>query len=151
MGNLMVRTTKAQREAESFRARVIELLADPDWLYFEPIRDWVAKLAARDPRFGYSPAERAAVSRIIAARTPFDAWDAYSVEELIAAASRYIADFSYEDELFVKELQARNCKMLRLEDMRQLVGICRLSGVVIARFKPDIDATFEDAAQVNWE
>jgi len=140
----MARTTKAQREAEAFRARIIELLADPDWLYYERIQGWLEKLARRDPRFGYSPAERAAVARIIAARTPFDGWDGYSVPELITSASRYIADFSYEDELFVKELQARNCTMLRLDDMRQVVGICRLSGVDITRFKPDIDSIFRE-------
>jgi hypothetical protein len=142
----MARTTKAQREAETIRARIIELLADPDWLNYEHVQEWLHKLARRDPRLGYSPAERDAVSRIIAARTPFEAWDEYSVKELITAASRYIADFSYEDEQFLKKLQARNCTALHLGDMRQLVGLARLAGVDIARFKPDIDIIFDEAA-----
>ena len=145
-GNQMARTTKAQREAEAFRARIIELLADPDWLNHEHVHEWLQKLSRRDPRLGYSPAERAAVARIIAARTPFEAWDEYSVKELITAAARYIADFSYEDELFLKELQTRNCTALRLEDMRQLVGLARVAGVEVARFKPDVDRIFDEAA-----
>lgn len=142
----MARTTKAQREAEHFHERITALLSDPDWLYYEHIRGWLEKLSKRDPRFGYSTAERAAVARVFAARSLFEEWAGYSVSELITAAARYIADFSYEDELFVKELQSRNCTMLRLDDMRQLVGICRLSGIDIPRFRPDIDTIFDEAA-----
>lgn len=145
-GNLMARTTKAQREAAQFCARIVELLAEPDWLNYEHVRRWLTKLAERDPRLSYSAAEHDAVSRIVAARTPFETWDEYSVRELITAASRYVADFSYEDELFLKELQARNCTALHLGDMRQLVGLARLAGVDVARLKPDIDRVFEEAA-----
>ena len=122
----MARTTKsAARGGTLSRADNRAPSSDPDWLYYERIRGWLEKLSKRDPRFGYSTAERAAVARVFAARSLFEEWAGYSVSaELITAAARYIADFSYEDELFVKELQSRNCTMLRLDDMRQLVGIC---------------------------
>jgi hypothetical protein len=101
----MGRTTKAQRETERFRLRVIALLAEPDWFGYEHVRQWLEKLLQYLDRRPSTEAEKAAVERIIAARTPFVGWGGFAVPELIAAAAMYIADFSYEDESFLKELQ----------------------------------------------
>ncbi len=141
----MSRHTKAQRESDRFRARIEALLAEPDWFGYEHIRHWLQKLLQRDRRLEYTEAERAALSRIVAARTPFLEWDGYGIAELIAAASKYIADFSYEDELFLKELQSRKAEQLFLSDMKQLVGLCHLAGLDLMRFKPEVD-TYEEAA-----
>lgn len=142
----MSRATKAQREADLLRERIIALLAEPyDWLNYEHIYNWLQKLLKRDREDGYTPAERAAVARIIVARTPFNDWGGYSVSELIAAALIYVADFSYEDELFLKDLEARRPTRLALVDMKHLVGLCRCAGLDIPRFEPEIDA-FDEAA-----
>jgi hypothetical protein len=142
----MARTTKAQREADRFRQRIIALLAEPDdWRHYEHIRHWLQKLLQRDHGCVYTPAERAAVVRIIAARTPFEGWGGYSIPELITAALRYVADFSYEDEIFLKELEARPATRLPLVDMGQLVGLCRIAGVDLPKFRPEVDA-YEEAA-----
>jgi hypothetical protein len=142
----MPRTTKAQREADLFRHRIVELLEEPhDWLHYEHIRHWLQELLQRDRNNGYTPAERAAVARIIAARTPFEGWGDYRVPELIVAALRYVADFSYEDEIFLKELDARGATRLALVDMKQLVALCRCSGVDLPRFRPEVD-TLDEAA-----
>lgn len=142
----MSRTTKAQREADLLRERIIALLAEPyDWLDFEHIYDWLQKLLKRDREDGYTPAERAAVARIIVARTPFEGWGGYSVSELIAVALMYLADFSYEDELFLKNIEARHTTRLALVDMKHLVSLRRYAGLDIPRFAPDID-TFDEAA-----
>lgn len=117
------------------------MLADPnDWHGYESQRRWLQKLL--DPEHGdvYTPAGRAAVVRIIAARTPFEGWDGYSVPELIAAAMKYVADLGYEDELFLKELEARSAARLRLGDMGYLIGLCRVTGLDIRRFDRPVDA-----------
>ena len=142
----MPRITKAQREADHFRQRIIALLEEPDdWLRYEHIDHWLQKLLQRDRNDGYTPGERAAVARIIAARTPFEGWGGYSVPELTTAALRYAADFSYEDEIFLKELEARGATRLALIDMKQLVALCRCAGVDLPRFTPDVDALDEAA------
>jgi hypothetical protein len=142
----MSRMTKAQREADLLRERIIVLLAEPyDWLDYEHIYNWLQKLLKRDRKDGYTPAERAAVARIIVARTPFEEWGGYSVPELIAAALMYMADFSYEDELFLKDIEARRPTRLALVDMKHLVGLCRYAGIEIPRFAPEIDS-FDEAA-----
>jgi hypothetical protein len=121
------------REAERFQLRIVALLEDPhDWLGYEHIRSWLHKLLRRKADEGYTPPERAAVARIIAARTPFEGWGDYTVQELVRAALRYAADFSYDDELFLKELEARHPTRLCLDDMRP-------------RFNPEVD-TLDEAA-----
>lgn len=142
----MARTSKAQSEIDRFRERIIALLEEPhDWLGYEHIDNWLRKLLRRDPGDDYTLAERAAVARIIVARTPFDGWGGYSVAELIAAALRYVADFSYEDELFLHDLNARGVTRLALVDMKQLVGLCRYAGMDLPRFRPEVD-TLDEAA-----
>jgi len=122
------------------------LLEEPDdWLYYEHIRRWLKKLTERELNDGYTPAERAAVARIIAARTPFEGWGGYSVPELITAALRYVADFTYEDEIFLKELEARGATRLALIDMRQLLALCDCAGVGLPKFRPRVDAWDEAA------
>jgi len=113
---------KALSEADEVRARIANVLADPDWHGYEAQRHWLQKLLDPDHSDVYTSAERAAVSRIIAARTPFESWDGYSVPELIAAAMKYVADLNYEDELFLKELEAHRAIRLRLGDMRYLIS-----------------------------
>lgn len=98
----MARTTKAQREAERLRLRVVALLAEPDWSGYEHVHHWLERLQRDLDRRAATEAERAAVEKVIAARTPFMEWDGYTVPELIAAAAVYVADFSYEDECFLK-------------------------------------------------
>lgn len=140
------RTTKAQRELDQFRARITALISEPDgWDLYEHIRGWLKELLKRPRAEDYSPAERAAVHRIIAARTPFEGWGGFSVPELIKAALRYAADFGYDDEIFLKDLAARNVTQLRLGDMGSLVGLCRMAGVELPRFKPEIDE-YDEAA-----
>jgi hypothetical protein len=142
----MARITKARRESDRFRERVSALLEEPyDWLHYEHVRHWLKKLLQRDSDYVYTPAERAALARIIAARTPFEGWGGYSVSELIVAALRYAADFSYDDELFLKDLETRKATRLALGDMRQLVSLCRLAGLDLPRFDPDVDR-FDEAA-----
>jgi hypothetical protein len=58
---------------------------------------------------------------------------------------RYAADFSYDDELFLKELEARHPTRLCLDDMRQLIALCRYAGVNLPRFNPEVD-TLDEAA-----
>jgi hypothetical protein len=141
----MARNTKAQREAERFRLRVVALLAELDWFGYEHIRRWLEKLLSFLDRRSATEDERAAVERIVAARTSFSDWDGYSVPELVTAAARYMADHSYEQECFLKELQERNATHLFLDDMRQLVDLCRMAGLDLARFRPEIEP-FEEAA-----
>ena len=72
----MARDTKAQREADQFRARIIELLTDSDWLD-EGVRHWLQKELQRERGYIYSERERAALNRIVAASTLFDGWGGY--------------------------------------------------------------------------
>lgn len=136
----MPRKTKVQREADQFRQRIEALLAEPDdWDGYEHIRQWLQKLLKRDDSYIYSVAEREAVGRIVAARTPFEGWGGYSVPELIVAAMRYVADGSYENELFLKELEARNATRLAWIDMNELLALSRLAGVELPKFRPVLD------------
>lgn len=126
---------KVLSETDEFQARVANVLADSDdWQGYEVHRRWLQKLLGPEHGEVYTPAERAAVGRIAAARTPFEGWGGYSVPELIAAAMKYVADLNYEDELFLKELEARGAIRLRLDDMRYLVGLCRVAGLDLIRF-----------------
>jgi hypothetical protein len=140
----MARVTKAQREADRFRARAAEVLNDPDWLD-EVVQRWLRKELQREPGYIYSEKEHAAMRRIIAASTLFEGWDGYTVLELVAAASRYVADYGYEYEKFVKELQASGRTKLRLGEMRDLVDLCRYAGLDVARFDPEVDS-YDEAA-----
>jgi hypothetical protein len=135
----MARRGKAQRETDRFRSRVSALLDEPDdWEYYEHIRGWLQKLLQPDRTEPYTPAERAAVERIIRARTPFDGWDGFSVPELLATALRYVADYSYEDEVFLTELEGRGVTRLRMGDIGHVVGLCRIAGLDLMRFNPDV-------------
>jgi hypothetical protein len=140
----MARITKAQREANRFRRRAAELLADPDWLE-EHVQHWLRKELQREDGYIYSEKEHAALGRIIAASTQFEGWGRYTVLELIAAASRYFTDYSYEDEIFIKELQTSGATKLRLREMGQLVGLARCAGEDVARFDPQVES-YDEAA-----
>ncbi len=77
----MMRPQKGS-EAELLRLRVAKLLAETDgWNGYEDQRKWLEALL--DPEHGdaYSLGKRAAVNRIIIARTLFDAWSGYSISE----------------------------------------------------------------------
>jgi|ERR1043166_1350960 hypothetical protein len=140
----MARLTKGQREAEYFRTRAAELLQDPDWLD-EEVQRWLSKELERERDYIYSEKEHAAMRRIIAASTLFDGWGGYTVPELIVAASKYVADYSYEEEMFVKRLQARGATKLRLGEMHQIVGLCRFAGFDLPRFDPEVEP-YDEAA-----
>lgn len=114
-----------QREDEQFRSQLRALLEEPDhWQDYQHIRDWIEKLLRRDPERAYTRAQREAVGRIIATRTPFVGWGGFSVPELIVAARKYVADYDYEDEIFLNELHERGATRLALFDMRRLIGLC---------------------------
>jgi len=134
----MQRTKKAQREADRLlREKIQTLLADySDWDDYEDQRRWLQKLAQRDESETFTEPEREAVERIWVARSRLlTGWDGYTVQELAVAASKYLADFSYESEEFVKELLARGTTRLGSRDMRWLVGLARTSGVDISAFR----------------
>jgi hypothetical protein len=46
--------------------------------------------------------------------------------------------------LFLNELDDRGVARLALVDMRRLIGLCRLDGLDLPRFKPAVDA-FDEA------
>jgi len=141
----MPRISKAQSESDRYRLRAARLAAGSSWRGYEAQREWLEKLLRYDPKRHFTEAEREAIDRIAAARTMFEGWGGYSVAELIKAASRYIADFSYEDELFLKELQAEAAEEICLDDMRQLLSLCRLAGLDLPRFRPVIELDGEAA------
>lgn len=101
------------------------MIEEPDhWQDYQHIRDWIEKLLRRDPERAYTRAQREAVGRIIATRTPFVGWGGFSVPELIVAARKYVADYDYEDEIFLNELHEKGATRLALFDMRRLIGLC---------------------------
>lgn len=140
----MARLTKEQRDANHFRARAEELLNDPDWMD-EEVQRWLRKELQREPGYIYSEKEHAALRRIIAASTVFEGWDGRTVPELLVTASNYVADCDYEEEMFVKELQARRATKLRLGEMHQLVRLCRVAGLDLPRFDPEVEP-YDEAA-----
>jgi hypothetical protein len=140
----MARLTKAQREAERFRAQAAQLLKDPDWLD-EEVQRWLKKELEREPDYIYSEKEHAAMQRITAASTLFEGWGDYSVSELIVAPSKYTADCSPEDEEFLDELKSNASTKLRLREMGRLVGLARFAGVPLPRFDPQVEPYDADA------
>jgi hypothetical protein len=137
----MARMTK--READEFRQKIKSILAEPQhWRGFEEQRRWLQKLLQREENY-YTQAERKAVDSIAFARTPFKGWAGYSVPELAKGALRYVADFGYDDELFLKE--AEHANQLVIGDMRALVGLCILAGMDVPRFNPGpMPSRFDD-------
>jgi hypothetical protein len=136
----MGKKAKGTQDSDDFRTKVTAVLSDRDgWEGYEAHLRWLKKLLSPDRGYAYTSAERAGLSRIKFARTPFEGWDGYSVPDLIAIALQYVADFDYEDELFLRELQARGARLLRIGDMRCLVGLCRIAGLDISRFDPELD------------
>jgi hypothetical protein len=135
-GAAMPRLSKERIKADLLRARVVEILKEPDWLD-EGVRFWLEKLPKRPSDYIYTDNEHSAVARIIAAGTLFDEWDGYSVTELRKAACQYMADGDEEDERLLGELEGRNATRLRLGEMGHLVGFCRnVAGVALAPFRP---------------
>ncbi|HTV29067.1 MAG TPA: hypothetical protein VMF32_14875 [Xanthobacteraceae bacterium] len=141
----MPRISKAQRESDRYRIRAAGLASESGWHGYEAQRQWLEKILRYDPKRHFTEAEREAIDRIAAARTMFDGRGGYSVAELIGTASQYMADYSYEDEVFLKELQAEAADQICLDDMRQLVGLCRLAGLTLPRFRPVIELDDEAA------
>jgi hypothetical protein len=136
----MARVSKAQQERDKVRARITELLADQDyWTRYEHIREWLEKLLRRPRNADFTPAERAAVSRVERARTPFEGWGGFSVPELTTRASQYIADQNEDTEQFLKELLERRAKRLPLRDMAWLISACRVAGFDLPKFDPGFD------------
>jgi hypothetical protein len=131
----MARISKARREADLFREKIKSLLAEPQgWRHYEDQRYWLQKLLRRDEDYIFTGAEREAVDRIIFARVLIEGWAGFTVPELARVAQRYVADFDYEDELFLKETE-RATKLTR-DEMRHLVSLCIMSGMDIPRFPP---------------
>lgn len=128
----MARMTK--READEFRRRIVSILAEPNgWRDYEDRRYWLRKLLNREENY-YTQAERKAVGRIAFARTLFEGWDGYSIQELYRGAlpALAIADEGYEP--LMQEIEATNLTRLVRDDVRALVGLCILAGMDIARF-----------------
>ncbi|MEH2494564.1 hypothetical protein V1294_001043 [Bradyrhizobium sp. AZCC 1678] len=131
----MARVSKELREAQLFRQRIDSLVAESHgWRDYEHIRYWLQKLLRRDQDYIYTEAERAAVDRIISARRPYEGWAGYSVPELRRVARTYVADFDYDDELFLDDIDAEGATQLVEGDMRHLVNLCVMSGMDIPRF-----------------
>jgi hypothetical protein len=132
----MPRLSKDQIRSSQFRSSAAEILKDPEWLD-EGVRHWLEKQMRRETDYIYTEKEHAALRRIIVAGTLFDGWDGYGVPDLLAAASRYKADGSHEDEQEINELQSRNVAQLRLGEMAHLVAFCRnVAGLPLRRFEP---------------
>ncbi len=139
----MKHTTKALREAVRLREEIESILADVDgWCGYEEHRRWLRKLLQHEAGYTFAENEREAVRRIRYARTFFDGWAGYSVQELLRAARRYIADFDYESECFLNEIE--HATRLVRGDMRALVGLCGAAGMDIPRFGQRADE-HEDA------
>jgi hypothetical protein len=107
-----LRESNAEKQPAAARrwavSQSITLIEEPDhWQDYQHIRDWIEKLLRRDPERAYTRAQREAVGRIIATRTPFVGWGGFSVPELIVAARKYVADYDYEDEIFLNELHEK--------------------------------------------
>jgi hypothetical protein len=141
----MARIPKERREAERLREKIRALLAEPQhsWRHYEHIRYWLQKLLLREDDY-YTTAEREAVDRIIRARTPVEGWAGFSVMELARVALQYAADFGYDDEEFLKEIEEEKPTSLVRDDMRYLVGLCIMSGMDIPRFPPRYARSDED-------
>lgn len=136
----MARTSKAQQERDKIRARIIELLSDHDsWIRYLDIREWLEKTLRRPRTADFTPRERAAVSRIERARTPFEGWDGYSIPELADIASQYVMDQDEDTELFLKDIKDRDPKRLPLVEMARLVAACRFAGYDLPGFDPGFE------------
>ncbi|WP_027553352.1 hypothetical protein [Bradyrhizobium sp. Cp5.3] len=137
---------KEQRGAEALRLTIKTLLAAPySWRGYEAQRQWLEKLLQRDAAAGSTRAERDAVARIAYMRIPFEGWAGYRVQELIKGALPDASDFDYEEELFLKEIDAEHPTALVRDQMRMLVGLCRAAGMDLPRFDAT-DKAYEDEA-----
>jgi hypothetical protein len=140
----VARISKERRESDQLREKITSLLAEPhSWRNYEHIRYWLQKLLRRDEEYIYTAAEREAVDRIRFARTPVEGWAGYTVPELRRVARRYAADFDYDDELFLKDIEAEQATQLVRDEMRYLVSLCIISGMDIPRF-PRCQNTFDN-------
>lgn len=134
----MKHISKERREVSQLRETIRLLLAEQEgWRGYEAQRLWLRKLRQRGEDDPYTERERDAVERMIYARTFFDGWAGYSVQELVREARRYMADFAYEDEVFLKEIE-RATRLVRGE-MGALVGLCRTAGMDILRFGQKVE------------
>jgi hypothetical protein len=140
----MARVTQAQREAERFRAQAADLLRDPGWLD-EEVQRWLRRELEQRPDYIYSEKEHAALRRITAASTLFESWGGYSVSELAVGASQYLADCSYEAEVFIKNLLANGTTKLRLMEMGWLVKLATRAGIPLPPFDPEVES-YDEAA-----
>jgi hypothetical protein len=131
----MARISKEQRESRLYRERIQLLVAESHgWRDHEHIRYWLQKLLRREPDDTFTEAERTAVDRIISARSRlYEGWAGFTVPELRRAARRYIADFGYDDELFLDDIDAEDATRLVEREMRHLVSLCIMSGMDIPR------------------
>jgi hypothetical protein len=126
----MKHISKERREAVQLREKIKSLLAERDgWRHYEDQRDWLRELLGRDAAYIFTERERTAVARIAYMRTFFDGWDGHSVQELIRAARKYMADFDHDD--FLNEIE--HATRLTRGDMGALVGLCRTAGLDIER------------------
>jgi hypothetical protein len=135
---------KADRERErarAFRAEVLALhqLPDHDWNDWE--LDWLDGELFRRPSM-YEPSEKeaAVLARMRRNTTQFTGWDGYSVPELIKSAYDYRLDCDEWDQQFVERLHRHGSTTLRLREMARLVRLCRIAGVLLARFDPEREA-----------
>lgn len=131
----MARTSKGQRESQLYRERIKSLVAESyGWRDYEHIRYWLQKLLRRELDDVFTEAERAAVDRIISARSRlYEGWAGFTVRELRRAARMYVADFGYDDELFLDDIDGEDATQLVEREMRHLVSLCIMSGMDIPR------------------
>jgi hypothetical protein len=127
--------SKERLEADALRHRIKSLLEAPfSWRGYEDRRDWLRKLLRKDEDYIYSERERAAVGRIVVARTPFEGWGGYSVQELYRGARPYLANFDESYEPLMNEIEATDATRLVRDDMKALVALCVMSGMDLPKF-----------------
>jgi hypothetical protein len=130
----------ARAHAKQFREEVSALhqLPDQDWTDWE--LDWLESELRRSPQYVPSDKEQAVLARIRRSATQFTGWDGYSVPELIKSAYDYRIDCDEWDQEFIEKLHRRGATKLRLREMARLVRLCRVAGVLLARFDPEQEA-----------
>jgi len=120
----MKQISKDRREANLLRERIESMLAEPEgWRYYQAQRRWLHELLKRDASYIFTKGERDAVGRMSYARTFFDGWATYSVQELVREARSHMADFDYDD--FLNEIE--HATRLVRGEMGTLVSLCRMT------------------------
>jgi hypothetical protein len=122
----VAKRSKKSSEADIFRAHVERLrnLPETDWGDWEA--DWLDAEARRHPEYLYSEKERIILNQLIAATTPFEGYNGWSVPDLLRAAHNFLADLDEPTARFVEILWSLKPRALRV---RQIVRLARIVGV----------------------